>query len=278
MKRIVTVQDISCVGRCSLTVALPVISAMGVEAAVVPTAVLSTHTAFKEGFTFHDLTGEIPSILDHWTREGFKFDAVYSGYLGSKEQCDLVIRMFEDYTAEGALRFADPAMADGGKLYPGFSESFPEEMKRVCQTADVIVPNITEACLMTGKEYRDDFSNEEMKEVAKCLAQGNIRYCVITGAPKGQDKLGAICYDRENDSFFEYYNEKLPVQFHGTGDIFASTMVGALTRGRTSGEAIKLAVDYTLECMKKTLADPDSRWYGVNFEEAIPFLVKELEK
>ena len=101
---------------------------------------------------------------------------------------------------------------------------------------------------------------------------------MITGAPKGQDKLGAICYDRENDSFFEYYNEKLPVQFHGTGDIFASTMVGALTRGRTIGEAIKLAVDYTLECMKKTLADPDSRWYGVNFEEAIPFLVKELEK
>lgn len=278
MKRIVTIQDISCVGRCSLTVALPIISAMGIETGVIPTAVLSNHTAFEEGFTFHDLTDEIPGILDQWHKNGFRFDAVYSGYLGSKEQCDLVIRLFDEFTDEDALRFADPAMADFGKLYPGFSRTFPRDMKRVCEKADVIVPNLTEACLMTGTPYREDYTKDDLKGLIKSLATGNVKYSVLTGAPDGDDRLGVLCYDRVADDFHEYYNEKVPMQFHGTGDIFASTMAGALTKGLGIDEAMKLAVDFTLECMKKTMADPDRKWYGVNFEEAIPFLVGELEK
>ena len=144
MKRIVTIQDISCVGKCSLTVALPIISAMGVEAAILPTAVLSTHTMFSR-FTCKDLTDQIKPIAEHWAEEKMDFDAVYTGYLGSFEQIDLMKKFFEDFKNESNILFVDPAMADNGKLYPAFDEAFAKYMGTLCGKADIIVPNITEA-------------------------------------------------------------------------------------------------------------------------------------
>ena len=144
MKRIVTIQDISCVGKCSLTVALPIISAMGIETAVIPTAVLSTHTAFKN-FTYRDLTGDLPKIAKHWKQEKFNFDGIYTGYLGSIEQIDILKEFFKQFKTPNNFIFIDPVMADNGKLYAGFDEKFVREMKELCKMADIIVPNLTEA-------------------------------------------------------------------------------------------------------------------------------------
>ena len=181
MKRIVTIQDISCVGKCSLTVALPVISATGVEAAVIPTAVLSTHTGFK-GFTFCDLTGEIAPITEHWKNENFKFDAIYTGYLGSPEQIALMADLFDTFKTDDNLIIIDPVMGDNGKLYPGFDEDFAQKMRKLCQKADVILPNMTEAAYMLGIEYvGEGYDEEYIKDVLLKLSEFGAKYSVLTG-------------------------------------------------------------------------------------------------
>ena len=279
MKRIVSIQDISCVGKCSLTVALPIISAAGVETAILPTAVLSTHTAFTGGFTFHDLTGEIEPISEHWKKEQFKFDAIYTGYLGSFEQIDLVKKFFDDFGGMGTYIVVDPAMADNGCLYKGFTPEFAKAMATVCAKADVILPNLTEACFMLGEEYiAEGYSRDYIESILKRLAALGPRYAVLTGMSFEEGKLGVMCYDKEKDEIFEYYNEHLPVSFHGTGDIYASSFTGALMNGLTVYEALAVAVEYTLECIRVTMNDPDYNWYGVNFEEAIPTYLKLLGK
>ena len=279
MKRVVSVQDISCIGKCSLTVALPIISAAGVETAVLPTAVLSTHTAFEGGFTFRDLTEDLVPIAEHWKKEKFGFDAIYTGYLGSFEQLKIVSKFFDDFKGENTLIIADPAMADNGELYKGFTEKFAKSMACLCAKADVILPNLTEACFMLGKEYiAKGYTKEYIQDTLKELASIGPRYAVLTGMSFDENKLGVMCYDREEDKFFEYYNEKVPVSFHGTGDIFASAFTGAVMNDMSVCDALKVAVDYTLECIKKTMADEYYNWYGVNFEEAIPEYVKLLGK
>ncbi|HNX64805.1 MAG TPA: pyridoxamine kinase [Oscillospiraceae bacterium] len=278
MKRIVTIQDISCVGKCSLTVALPVISAMGVEAAVVPTAVLSTHTAFQ-GFTFRDLTSDIKPISEHWKKEKIDFDAVYTGYLGSFEQLNLVSEFFTDYKTKDNIVFVDPVMADNGKLYPGFTQEFADEMAKLCGKADIIVPNLTEASFMLGIPYAGDSYDEEyIMNVLKHLSKLGVPNAVLTGVSFKPDELGVMAYNAETDEFFSYFGEKIPVSFHGTGDIFASTCVGALMNGFSLNESLKIAVDYTVESIRKTVEDNEHRWYGVNFESAIPYLVNRIAK
>ncbi len=278
MKRIVTIQDISCVGKCSLTVALPIISAMGVETAVVPTAVLSTHTQFT-GFTFHDLTDEIQKISDHWKNEGIGFDAIYTGYLGSFEQIDLVKKFFDDYKTDNNVIVVDPAMADNGVLYAGFTQEFADKMSEVCAKADVIVPNLTEASFMLHEPYAgDDYDEEYIKGLLKKLTELGAKKAVLTGMSFKGDEIGIMGYDSEEDRYFSYYNEKLPINFHGTGDVFASTVVGAMMNGFSLEESLKVAVDYTLECMKLTVANENHRFYGVDFESAIPYLVRRIGK
>lgn len=277
MKRIVSIQDISCVGKCSLTVALPIISAMGVECGVVPTAVLSTHTAGFKGFTFHDLTQEVAPIAAHWKKEGITFDAVYTGYLGSFEQIELVGKFFDDFRGENTLIYVDPAMADHGVMYPGFTPEFALEMGKLCGKADVIVPNLTEASFMLGVDFvGDDYDEAYIKKMLKDLTGLGCKTAILTGVSLEEGKIGAMAYDSVTDTYSSYYNEKLPTQFHGTGDVWASTCVGALMNGKTMEEALKIAVDYTLECMRETAKDPEARWYGVSFEAAIPMLVHSL--
>ncbi len=280
MKRVVTIQDISCIGKCSLTVALPIISAMGVETAIIPTAVLSTHTMFSD-FTFHDLTQEIEPICAHWKKENMKFDAVYTGYLGSFEQIQLMKNLFTEFKTEQNLLIVDPAMGDNGSLYKGFDEAFAKEMGTLCGQADIILPNMTEACMMTGTAYRENPDQNFLKEILHKLLQLGAKNVVLTGiSPDSTDNpaLTGVCgIHAKSGEIFSYTHKKQPKSYHGTGDIFSSTLTGSLMRGASLEEAVKIAADFTAECIRITIEDPDGRNYGVNFEEAIPFLVKRLE-
>ena len=275
MKRIMTIQDISCVGKCSLTVALPIISAAGVECGVLPTAVLSNHTAFPS-FTFCDLTDEIAPISDKLLELNIDFDAIYTGYLGSHRQLSLVRDFIERY-GDKATVVIDPVMADNGKLYYGFTEEFAQSMAQLCSLADLVIPNLTEASFMLDIPYNPNYDEEYIRRVLKMLTDLGSPSAAISGVCLEDGKIGVYYYNSKSDSYFYYANERLPVQFHGTGDIFASATVGAIMRGKTETDALAVAVDFTLECMKKTLADPDHRPYGVNFEEALPYYIDLLK-
>lgn len=277
MKRILTIQDISCIGKCSLTVALPILSAMGVETCALPTAVLSTHTCF-EGFHFRDLTNDIEPIEEHWKNQEITFDAIYTGYLGSKKQIDLMCETILKFKETSSFIFVDPAMADNGKLYAGFDTEYAGYMKKLCSMADIIVPNLTEACLMLDIPYvGQDYSKEQIKEILKKLSCLGAKKVAITGISFSDHELGVMAYDSESKEYYSYFNEKSPNNYHGTGDIFASVCVGAMIRGKSFWQALNLAVDFTYECIKKTEADQNHRWYGVNFEEAIPMLIRSLQ-
>ena len=276
MKRVITVQDISCIGRCSLTVALPIISAAGVETGVLPTAVLSNHTAFPK-FTFCDLTDEISGISEMLDELEIGFDAIYTGYLGSFRQIELVGELIDRHKRENTLVVIDPAMADNGKLYKGFTPEFALKMGELCKKADVVIPNLTEACFMLGLPYMESYTEEDIKSLLIRLTDNGTPAAAITGISFKDDELGAYAYDRARDKFFYYANEKLPVAYHGTGDIFASATVGALMRNHSLESALAVAVDFTLECIRLTLNDEERRSYGVNFEEALPYYIKRLQ-
>lgn len=274
MKKIATMQDISCVGKCSLTVALPVISAMGIETAVIPTAVLSTHTMFQ-GFTFCDLTDEIEGILNHWEKEGFAFEAVYTGYLGSKRQIDIAKDLFERFAQKG-IRLVDPCMADNGKLYAGFTAEFAREMNSLCAKADIIVPNLTEASFLLDIPYQESYDEAYIKDVLVKLTETGAKKAILTGISFAEGKLGAYSYDSETEKFFYYCNEEESRHFHGTGDIWASTFIGAMVNGKPFEESIAIACDYVKECIRLTLAEDHYNEYGVNFEQAFPYLLSRL--
>ena len=275
MKRIVTIQDISCVGKCSLTVALPIISAMGIETAVIPTALLSTHTAFKN-FTYRDLTGDLPKIAKHWKQEKFNFDGIYTGYLGSIEQIDILKEFFKQFKTPDNFIFIDPVMADNGKLYAGFDANFVKEMKKLCKMADIIVPNLTEASYMLEKEYKEIYSEQEIKDILIELSNLGPKYVVLTGVSFNENKLGVMSYNKETNKFFTYFKEKIPAKYHGTGDIFASTLVGAITNNNTLEEGLKIAVDYVWETINDTYKTNKKDAYGVNFETKIPYLINRI--
>ena len=274
MKRIITIQDISCVGKCSLTVALPIISAAGVEAGVIPTAVLSTHTAFPK-FTFCDLTDEIQKISDTFDELNIDFDAIYTGYLGSFEQLKLV-EDFIDRFGDKAKVVIDPVMADNGMLYKGFTPEFAASMAKLCGKADLIIPNLTEASFMLGVPYNPEYDEEYIKELLKKLAGLGAKGVALTGIGFKEGEIGVYYYDSVSGEYYFYANERLPASFHGTGDVYASATLGAMMRGFSVSESLSIAVDYTLLTMKKTMADENHRFYGVNFEEALPYYIERL--
>lgn len=276
MKRIITVQDISCVGKCSLTVALPVISAMGVETCVLPTAVLSTHTAFK-GFTFRDLTADISNITAHWKQEKIGFDAIYTGYLGSFEQIELMHSLIADFGGGGTRVIVDPCMGDNGSLYSGFTPDFAKAMAGLCAKAEVIVPNLTEASFLLGIPYvASRYTKEYIEDLVQRLAGLGARRVVLKGVSFDDKKIGIVSYDSQNQKINWYFHERMPQCFHGTGDIFASVLTGALVRGFELQDACRLAADFVVEAIRATLSHKDYNWYGVDFEAAIPMLVNRL--
>ena len=278
MKRVLSIQDISCVGKCSLTVALPILSAAGLEAAILPTAVLSTHTAFKN-FTFRDLSGDIQAITDHWMQEKISFEGIYTGYLGSFEQIQLVGKIFADFDHDQMLKFVDPAMGDNGKLYVGFDEAFARKMGELCGKADIIVPNLTEAAFMLGEKFMgSEYSEADIKSLLKRLCKLGAKTAVLTGISFDDKLCGAMAYDSNENKFIEYYAEKLPVSFHGTGDVFASACFAALMHGQPLQKALRTAVEYTVESIRCTISYPNHNWYGVDFESAIKKLLQLLSE
>ena len=272
--RILTIQDISCVGQCSMTVALPIISACGVECAVLPSAVLSTHTAGFTGFTVRDLTEDMPGILAHWQKENISFEAIYTGYLGSTLQIGYVSDIFEGVGAPGCLKVVDPAMADNGKLYPAFDDEYVQAMKGLCGKADFVVPNITEACFLTGVEYRTEYDRAYIDSLLAGLTALGSKNVILTGVSYAPGKTGVVVL--ENGVYQYYEHELLPNSCHGTGDIYASAFVGSLRRGKSAFEAARIAADYTLECIRCTAQIPN-HWYGAAFEPALGRLIEMLK-
>ena len=276
MKRIATIQDISCFGKCSITVALPVISAMGVECAIVPTAVLSTHTAGFTGYTVCDISDQLLPIAEHWKKEGLKFDTLYTGYLANKEQIDLTKTFINLTKNDSTMVFVDPAMADNGKLYPGFPADFPQKMLELCQIADVVCPNITEASFLLGKEFKCEGEYDEayIKSLVDGFVAHGVKKVVITGVKYGDGRHGAMAFDVESGEYRYVYGKNLDCYFHGTGDIFSSVLCGALAKGENVFDATQKAVDFTVACIAQTIPDRENHPYGVKFEECLHLLCK----
>ncbi len=269
-KRLLTIQDISCVGQCSLTVALPVISACGIETAVMPSAVLSTHTAGFKGYTFRDLTEDMPKIKEHWMRENIKFDAIYTGYLGSTKQIDYVSEIFDSVGKENCIISVDPAMADNGKLYVGFDNEFVQAMKKLCAKADYLVPNITEACFLTDTEYQTEYTQSYIDELVEKLHLLGAKNIILTGISYKNGRTGVVVF--ENGEYSYYEHELLANSCHGTGDIYASAFIGALLKGKGTYNSAKIAADFTMECIKETDTE-ENHWYGAKFETNLGKLI-----
>ena len=277
MKKILTIQDISCLGKCSITTALPIISAMGVETVILPTAVLSTHTMFKD-FTVKDLTDQLIPITDHWKSQGVKFDAIYTGYLGSAEEIEIAKRIFDEFGGDDTLIFIDPVMADNGKLYPAFDMEYAKLNAGLCGKADIIVPNVTEACFMTDTEYKEEYDEAYVLDLLDKLSKLGAKKVVLTGISLSDGKTGVYGLDTETGEKIIYQNDRVNASYHGTGDIFASVAVGAIVRGIKLEDAFKIAADYTADTIAETLKNPAEPWYGVDFETTIPELVDTLRK
>lgn len=271
--KILTIQDISCTGQCSLTVALPIISACGIETAIIPSAVLSNHTAFSQ-FTFRDLTGEIPKIRKSWKAQGIKFSALYTGYLGSARQIAYVKEVIRDCIEENGLKIVDPAMADGGRLYTGFDMDYVSEMKKLCAEADIILPNITEACLMTDTEYKTKFDSDYIETLLSKLTNVSGGKIILTGVSFNESKTGIAVYEGGRVEYYEH--DKVGAGSHGTGDVYASAFVGALLRGKSLFDAARIAADFTVLCIKNTVEHKD-HWYGVRFEGCLPELINMIK-
>ena len=291
MKRLLTIQDISCVGQCSTTVALPIISACGVECAILPPALLSNHTGGFTGWSFCDLTGELKKVEAEWVRQNIRFDAFYTGYV-CESHIDPILSIFESCSNPGAIRIVDPAMADNGVLYKGFAADFPSEMARLVKGADYVLPNLTEAALLVGEDPAIGRSGKDSASpagggsitgaaeslprrtverlVAKLHALG-AKNVVLTGVSFSDSELGSAISDGK--SIVYDFNPRLKRMSHGTGDVFASVFAGAVMRGKTAAEAAALAADIVCSAIKAT---DDDHWYGVSFEKAIPELVKAL--
>ena len=274
-RRILSVQDISCVGQCSLTAALPILSVCGLETAVLPTAVLSTHTGGFTGYTFRDLGDDIPAIRAHWEREGIRFSAVCTGYLSGARQVEDVLAVMDTLLLPGGLRIVDPAMADAGRLYAGLSEALVPAMARLAFSADVILPNLTEAAILTGLPYRPVCDAGYAQMLTDALLDEGAKTVVLTGVRRDDQTTGVAV--RTRDKLELYTHPRVERVCHGTGDVFAAAFTGAYLRGQDAFSAARLAADFTLESIRRTLDDPE-HWYGVDFEQALPWLMRKLEE
>ena len=271
-KKVLTIQDISCYGGCSTTVALPILSAFGIETAILPSAILSTYTAGFKNFTVLDLTDEMPKIINHWIEEGIKFDAIYTGYIGDVRQFDYILECKDKLLNEGGLFIVDPAMADNGKLYPALNDDIVEGMKRIVSQADYILPNITEACFLTGDKYQEEQDDYFVNELIADLYRMGAKHVILTGVSDGPDSLGAVSYDGlTKTTILKEWVEK---SYHGTGDIFSSIVVANILNGVDIKTNLDMATDFIIDSIYNTI-DDDNHPYGVKYE---PILKKYVNK
>lgn len=271
--RVLAINDISCVGKCSIGASLPIISACGIECNLLPTALLSTHTGGFTGYTFLDLTDEIKKMLTHWKTLGLKFDVIYSGYLGSMEQIDLVKAIRKDFLKDGGKFVVDPVMGDGGKLYAGFTDEYVKKMRELCSLADYILPNVTEACLLSGAEYPVTVENKnDVLEKLTALCP----FPIVTGIIDGNDI--AVAFTKKGRGSFSFTHENVAGFFHGAGDVFASAFVGCIANGVHEADAIFLASEFVTACIRRSAKEVPDKRYGLPFEPEIFPFVEALKK
>ena len=272
---VLAINDISCVGKCSLSVTLPVLSACGITCDVLPTAILSTHTGGFTDYTFRDLTDDIPQILRHWKTLGIRFDYVYSGYLGSMEQIELVSRIRKEFLTENGVFVVDPVMGDSGKLYDGFTAEYVEKMRELCREADYILPNLTEACYLAGVPYPQNGATLDAESLLYKL-QALCPRPIVTGITERQSI--SVVFAGKTGTAQKYKHENVNGFFCGAGDVFASAFVGCLARGKTDEEAVRLASDFTTAAIVRSATEVPDKRYGLNFEAEIFEFLKNLEK
>lgn len=277
MKKVVTIQDISCFGKCSLTVALPIISAMGIETAVIPTAVLSTHTGGFKEYTFHDLSDDIIDISNHWKSLGLQFEAIYTGYLGSASQMRIVSDFFDTFKTKDNFIVVDPVLGDSGRLYADFTDEFVTQMIQLCAKADYIMPNMTEASFLLGIPYTENCDKVYAKNILKKLAELGCRTPVLTGVRFDKEYEGAAAYNSTADEYYFSFGKHVDRQLHGTGDIFASVFTGALTLGKSVQQSLDIAVKYIADCIDVTMPCADEMWYGSCFELCLGKLIEYVK-
>lgn len=277
-KHVAAIHDISGMGKCSLTVALPILSAAGVCTSIMPTAVLSTHTGGFTGFTYRDLTDDLLPFAEHWKSLNVHFDALYSGFLGSFAQLEIVSRIFDLLRSDDTLILIDPVMADNGKLYTVYTPDFPQGMAKLCGKAGLIVPNMTEAAFLLGEPYREGpYDRAYVEKMLHALAGLGAPRVVLTGVWFGDDQLGAACYDKASGSVDYAFNQKIEGYYHGTGDVFGSALLAGLMRGLPLSSATQLAVDFTAGSIRRTRAAGTDVRFGVDFEEELPALQTFLQ-
>lgn len=271
-KRIAAIHDLSCFGKCSLTVALPVISCFGIECAVVPTALLSGHFAALPEVQVMDLTENMGVITDQWAKGGVEFDGIFSGYLSSAGQVEQVRRFVRQFKGPQTLFVADPAMADRGRLYRGFDLSHVQAMAGLCVCADVVLPNVTEACLMLDRPYTELHTRPQLEQLLSGMQALGADKVAITGVSLTPDRVGIACRDGGQTAFFD--RPRTPGHFNGTGDLFASVLTAAMVSGTPFLQAAEQAMDFTSRVIAATAANPDHRSYGVDFEQHLKELLK----
>lgn len=278
LQRVAAIHDISGFGKCSMTVVLPILSAAGIEVVCMPTAVLSTHTGGFEGFTYRDLTEDLPAITEHWKSLDLHFSSIYSGFLGSPEQVDIVSNFMDTFNSDNTLVYVDPVMADEGELYSVFDDHMVDKMRELCEKADLLLPNITEACFLLKQPYQHGpYTRDYIEKIVRGLSDMGPKKVVLTGVYFDNEKLGAACYDRAEDKVEYAFSEKVPGQFHGTGDIFGSFCLAALLNGKSLLDSTQFAVDLTTDCILRTVARETNRREGVDFEGVLPEMMKRLE-
>jgi len=269
-KRILTVQDISCVGQCSMTVAQPILSVCGHETCILPTAILSTHTGGFGKPVVHHLGADLHTMWRHWLEQGITFDAILIGYLGSMDAIRCAGDIIDHLLSPEGIAVVDPAMADHGKLYSGFDEIYASAMGSLCKKADIIIPNITEAAMISGTPYLEDFDAEY---IGRLMDRMPCKKVVLTGVSFEREKTGVAVRDESGIAY--YFHPRIDKNYHGTGDIFAASFVGILMQERSLFEAARLASEFTGKCIENTYRAP-AHWYGVKFETALQWLIEKL--
>ncbi len=271
--KIAAVHDISGVGRCALSVILPVLSAMDMQACPVPTAVLSSHTGGYEGYTFCDLTDHMQSYFAHWKKENVQIDCLYTGFLGSSKQIDIILKFISDFNMREKLIVVDPVFADDGELYKTFDLSIVSEMKRLINRAHVITPNITEAEFLLNSKIKTDYAPSDIKERLKALCDMGPGVCVITSVPM-DGKLCSVAYDKTDKRFWRVKCAYVPAKYPGTGDIFTSVLCGALLQGDSVPVAMERAVCFVGAAIRATFGYKTEIREGVAFEKVLHTLSK----
>lgn len=276
-KRVAAIHDLSGFGKCSLTEILPILAASGIECSALPTAVLSTHTGGFTGFTYRDLTQDMPAMARHWKEIGVPFDAIYTGFLGSEDQIGIVSDIIDLLLGENSLILIDPVMGDEGNLYQTYTPSMARGVARLCGKADIIVPNLTEAAFLLDEPYRKGpYDHEYIQGIARRLCALGPKKVVITGVYYREDELGAATLDAETHEFSFYSQKTVPGFYHGTGDIFSSVLLCGLLNDLSLPAAAALAVDFTHDCIQRTYDAGVDQRFGVLFEQAIPRLIQRF--